>query len=276
MSERRGQGGVFRRIAAALIAVWVIAAIAACSREQAPSDAANAKRVASGPVFTPWPKPSPRPTPARAAAADIVIRHGRIFSSNAAQPWIVSVAVKDGKIVAVGSNSDVNPWIGEGTRVIDLHLDFVMAGMVLPAPASGASGGESARTAGGEPADAVAALSPPEAWESIQKVMAARAQQAEREGRTVGSVGAASVPEHDDTLAKLLRAWTIENARANGRAAEVGSLEVGKRANILILDRHPYFAKPETLAETRALFVVSDGKIVRDELATRKTSPPAP
>jgi hypothetical protein len=73
-----------------------------------------------------------------------------------------------------------------------------------------------------------------------------------------------------DLVAGLLRAWTIDNARAAGRDAEVGSLAVGKRADILVLDQHPYFAPPEKLGDTRPVLVLSEGKVVLDELSSRK------
>lgn len=46
-------------------------------------------------------------------------------------------------------------------------------------------------------------------------------------------------PEEAVTAREALRAYTINPAHASGRGDEEGSLEVGKRANLLVLDRDP-------------------------------------
>jgi hypothetical protein len=63
-------------------------------------------------------------------AADTVYINGRIYTVNEAQPWAESVAIKDGKFIAVGSNDDLAVNIGETTEVIDLAGKFVMPGLV--------------------------------------------------------------------------------------------------------------------------------------------------
>jgi len=44
--------------------------------------------------------------------ADTIFRHGNIITFDPAQPTAQALAVRDGKIVAVGSDDDLDPLIG--------------------------------------------------------------------------------------------------------------------------------------------------------------------
>ena len=61
--------------------------------------------------------------------ADTVYTNGRIYTVNEAQPWAEAVAVKDGKLVFVGSAADAESVTGESTSVVDLGGHFVMPGI---------------------------------------------------------------------------------------------------------------------------------------------------
>ena len=64
------------------------------------------------------------------AAADKVIRYGKIYTVNPAKPWAQAMAIKDGKITYVGSNSGVRQHIGNRTQVINLYNnDLVLPGL---------------------------------------------------------------------------------------------------------------------------------------------------
>jgi predicted amidohydrolase YtcJ len=52
---------------------------------------------------------------------DIVLTGGPIQTMDAARSWARALAIRDGAIVAVGTERDVKPLIGPSTRVIDLH-----------------------------------------------------------------------------------------------------------------------------------------------------------
>ncbi len=70
---------------------------------------------------------------ARAAAgvgaqADLVLRHGRIYTVDAARSWAESMAVSGDRIVFVGADRDVAGFIGPQTRVVDLGGRFVLPG----------------------------------------------------------------------------------------------------------------------------------------------------
>ncbi len=60
--------------------------------------------------------------------ADLVLTGGRIFTADAARTWAEALAVRDGRIVAVGGDRDVRPMVGPSTRVIDLRGRTVTPG----------------------------------------------------------------------------------------------------------------------------------------------------
>ena len=49
---------------------------------------------------------------------------------NRAQPWAEAVAIRDGRIVQVGTNEEVQPWIGKDTQVISLKGRTVIPGFI--------------------------------------------------------------------------------------------------------------------------------------------------
>lgn len=65
-----------------------------------------------------------RPNP-----ADLVLV-GTVLTVDDAHPTADAVAVKDGRIVAVGDRADVEPFIGESTEVVDIGDGCVMPGFV--------------------------------------------------------------------------------------------------------------------------------------------------
>lgn len=58
--------------------------------------------------------------------ADLVLRHGRIYTIDAARAWAEAVAVKDGRIVYVGDDAGAARWVGPATRSIDAGGRFVL------------------------------------------------------------------------------------------------------------------------------------------------------
>jgi len=61
------------------------------------------------------------PTP-----SDLVLRHGAIYTMNATRSWAEAMAIDNGRIVYVGSDSAVKEWIGGRTKVIDLQGKMVL------------------------------------------------------------------------------------------------------------------------------------------------------
>jgi predicted amidohydrolase YtcJ len=62
--------------------------------------------------------------------ADLVLEHGTLATLEATQPTAQALAVKDGRIVAIGSDADIQPYIGKTTQVIDLKGAFAMPGFI--------------------------------------------------------------------------------------------------------------------------------------------------
>lgn len=67
---------------------------------------------------------SPKP-----AAADLVLKNGNIYTVNDKQPRAAAIAIKDDKIVFVGSNAGAQSYVGKETRVIDLQGKTVVPGL---------------------------------------------------------------------------------------------------------------------------------------------------
>jgi predicted amidohydrolase YtcJ len=60
--------------------------------------------------------------------ADLAFVNGPAYTVDAARSWANAVAVKDGRIVAVGSDDEVHPWVGRRTDVIDLAGRLLLPG----------------------------------------------------------------------------------------------------------------------------------------------------
>ncbi|HJZ79085.1 MAG TPA: amidohydrolase [Pyrinomonadaceae bacterium] len=69
--------------------------------------------------------------PARGPAdpATLIFMNGNIYTANEGQPHAEAVAVKNDRIVFVGSNADAKKYQGANTRVVDLHGATVLPGM---------------------------------------------------------------------------------------------------------------------------------------------------
>lgn len=61
---------------------------------------------------------------------NVVFKNGTIYTSNEKQDIVEAVAVKEGKIIFVGSNKDVEEFINEDTKVVNLQGRFILPGFV--------------------------------------------------------------------------------------------------------------------------------------------------
>jgi predicted amidohydrolase YtcJ len=103
------------RTIAAVACTICVAGLAACSRK------------AEGPV----PPVSSAPSVVREKTADAIYVGGDIVTVNDRQPTAEAVAVKDGRIVAVGSRADVEQaHKGAGTELIDLQGHTLVPGFI--------------------------------------------------------------------------------------------------------------------------------------------------
>src|SRR5262245_57858144 len=61
--------------------------------------------------------------------ADVLFLHGNIYTASDQQPRAEAVAVKQGKILSVGSDADAQKFQGEKTKLIDLAGKTVLPGL---------------------------------------------------------------------------------------------------------------------------------------------------
>ncbi len=77
-----------------------------------------------------------------------------------------------------------------------------------------------------------------------------------------GSTAPAFLPEQRLTLPEVLAAYTIGSAYANFLDNESGSLETGKSADFILLDRNLFEIDHESIHRTRVLWSVLEGREV--------------
>lgn len=64
-----------------------------------------------------------------ASVADTVYTNGKVYTVNDKQPWAEALAVKDGKLMAVGSSAEIGKLVGPQTQAKDLAGRMVMPGI---------------------------------------------------------------------------------------------------------------------------------------------------
>jgi len=74
------------------------------------------------------------------------------------------------------------------------------------------------------------------------------------------------MPEERIGLPEALAAFTINAAYTNRDDANTGSLEVGKRANLAVLDRNLFDIPPTEISDTQVLVTMFEGKAVHGNL----------
>ncbi len=68
--------------------------------------------------------------------------------------------------------------------------------------------------------------------------------------------------EQSISLADALAIATINGARVSGWGDVAGSIEVGKMADMIILDRNLFDVTPDKIAETRVLRTIFEGRVI--------------
>jgi predicted amidohydrolase YtcJ len=84
----------------------------------------------------------------------------------------------------------------------------------------------------------------------------------------MGALGETKVPWMPDeriTLPEALAAFTIGSAYVNRDEKDTGSLEVGKRANLAVLDRNLFEIPPAEISDTKVLLTLFEGKPVHGD-----------
>jgi predicted amidohydrolase YtcJ len=91
--------------------------------------------------------------------------------------------------------------------------------------------------------------------------------------RRVTPSGVRVGPEHDLTIEEALRAHTIDAARALVLDDRLGSIEVGKLADLVVIDGNLRSTSPERLRSLEVWMTIVDGRIVyrRDPVPTKES-----
>src|SRR5713101_3494587 len=63
-----------------------------------------------------------------AGPAQIIVTNARIYTLNPQQSWAEALAIRDGKILAVGNAKEIESLQGPATRVIDARGHLVLPG----------------------------------------------------------------------------------------------------------------------------------------------------
>jgi predicted amidohydrolase YtcJ len=82
----------------------------------------------------------------------------------------------------------------------------------------------------------------------------------------LGETQAAWMPEERIGVPEAVAAFTINAAYTNRDEANTGSLEVGKRANLAVLDRNLFDIPPAEISDTKVLVTLFEGKAVHGKL----------
>jgi predicted amidohydrolase YtcJ len=69
-------------------------------------------------------------SPTRAQDADTVLLNGKIITLDSTAPLAEALAVRDGRIIAVGRSADIRALAGSGTRAVDLAGRTVIPGLI--------------------------------------------------------------------------------------------------------------------------------------------------
>jgi predicted amidohydrolase YtcJ len=69
-------------------------------------------------------------SPTRAAEADLIIRNARVWTGDSAQPRAQALAVRGDRLIAVGTNAQVDAHRSPRTRVIDAGGRFITPGFI--------------------------------------------------------------------------------------------------------------------------------------------------
>jgi predicted amidohydrolase YtcJ len=74
------------------------------------------------------------------------------------------------------------------------------------------------------------------------------------------------LPDEAITLPEAVAAFTINAAYTNRLDKETGSIETGKRADLVVLDRNLFEVPPSEISDTKALLTLFEGKAVHGTL----------
>lgn len=68
--------------------------------------------------------------PSRAETADLLIVGGKVITVDTSSPQAEAIAIRDGRIAAVGARDEVEAWRGADTQVVDLDGRMALPGFI--------------------------------------------------------------------------------------------------------------------------------------------------
>jgi predicted amidohydrolase YtcJ len=83
----------------------------------------------------------------------------------------------------------------------------------------------------------------------------------------VGEATPTLIPEERIDLATAVEAFTINAAFVNRQETETGSIEVGKLADLVVLDQNLFEVAPEDISETKAVLILFAGRPVHGDVS---------
>ncbi len=75
-------------------------------------------------------EPEQAPLAGHGPQADLALFNGRIYTGDSRRPWVEAVAVRDGRILALGRPDEIEPMTRGGARLVDLEGRMAMPGIV--------------------------------------------------------------------------------------------------------------------------------------------------
>jgi predicted amidohydrolase YtcJ len=97
----------------------------------------------------------------------------------------------------------------------------------------------------------------PNPWLAIEAMVTRR--------HPTGAHPGAQWPEEALPLERVLEIYTINGAKGIRQDAVTGSIEVGKSADLIVLDRHLFDIQPADISETQVLTVLFAGEVVHSQ-----------
>jgi predicted amidohydrolase YtcJ len=73
-------------------------------------------------------KEAPHEAPAKSPIAELALKNGAVYTVDDARSWAQAVAIRDGKIVYVGTDEGLKAHVGPDTQVVDLGGRMLMPG----------------------------------------------------------------------------------------------------------------------------------------------------
>lgn len=66
--------------------------------------------------------------PAKNEPADLLVLHAKVYTLNTRQPWAQAIAIRQGKIIAVGSDEELARFRATGTKIMDAAGQLILPG----------------------------------------------------------------------------------------------------------------------------------------------------